>query len=265
MYPNNIGTDQLTIEKVLTILFILFVVVALAWISINVEEAEYKDIAFWYWVMGLTGLIWILLDFVLKKFDVEIIDTCLYEEETFFGRLSSHTKLLMFIGLMIVFFILFSFINIRQSALVNAPKFQAVELGNNGRILATILFAIVEGLFFIGCLAPTVYGGFRRLSGSPHFGLLAMLIITPSLFTLFHIAVYGFTDMLASSIVFIFNLTSCVMLFLLRNIFWEWTTHTANNAGLMFVKLYRFSLEILFIPLVVVLFLIMIVYMVMKR
>jgi len=265
MFPKNIGTDELSIGKILSVLFILFIIISLAWISINVQEQEYRNKAFWYWVLGLTGLVWILVDHALKALDIEIIDTCIYENTTLYGRLSKEMKALMFIGLMVVFYVIFAFTNFKQTALVNAPLFQAVELGNEGRILATISFALVEGLVFVGCLAPTIYGIFTKISKSPHFGLLSMLIITPTLFMLFHMAVYGFTDMIAMISTFLFNFVSCVMLFLMRNIFWEWSVHTANNAGLIFAKIYRFSLEILFFPLVVIGFLIFLVVVLVKK
>ena len=228
----SIGSKEWSLGKGLVYLVcVICIFVLLPWFSSNVEGIENREKAQWFWQLGMSFFVISLIAGILRRANLHIMDTCIYEKKTNFGELPLIQKATMVSGLVFFFFLLLAFINFRHEALIAAPTFQIqyIQLGDVGHSMLSFLFAMSEGLIFVGFIPPTVYILAHKATRSYYFSAFLAIMIAPLIFTWYHFAKYGAADMAGSITVFILNFVSIAWLLTFRNILFEFVVFVVKT------------------------------------
>lgn len=242
----NLSDSSFSLTKVSIIAFVLiFCVFPTIWLTQNISDATVKAQATWYWVFGLTALVITCLALILqlastvtKNPMIRVIDVCYYEPVTLlFGKIkNSQSYLLNIIFTTFLSMIIFLTITVRKEAFIYAPTFQVIDIGPAGNAIAYAFFAIMESLIFVVWVPAQIYAITMRLTRNVMVSCAVTLVLSPTVFTIYHVARYGpggaEFNIFGLVFVFAFNFISVLWLLLLRNAILEFVTHTSNNVSL---------------------------------
>ncbi|MHA1827662.1 MAG: hypothetical protein ACTSX6_03335 [Candidatus Heimdallarchaeaceae archaeon] len=234
----NIGTDEITLKKVLMLLFFIFTTLSLIWFTQNISDYSKRSDAQFYWVLALTAIAIITLDFTIKlaKGNIEVIDTCMIEDKTIFGDLSPKLLFAELTFLFLLSSLAFGVINARKETFISSPEMQLIDLGVGGNLILKFLLSIPEGMIFVVVIPPIIFGLVRKFTNSFYLAFVITLFLSPSIFTFYHAGKYGVTDLVGSSVAFVFNFMSVLWLLIMRNALWELVLHPTNNMALFLMR-----------------------------
>lgn len=147
----------------------------------------------------------------------------------------------------IIFFFIYTFFvasGYHYNIVVGAPQFNTAGFTFNiaglqsmlyGDFLNAILSAfagIAETIFFFGFVFPSIISNLvHKFRLDKIIAVIIGVIIVSSIFTIFHLAVYGLNEVALLNL-FVFAIFNCIILSLLHNIFPLIAWHSANNLGL---------------------------------
>ncbi len=208
--------------KIYYFLFVILVVVFLAWSAIGVgyDIAKARMVNYYLW-LSLISIAFILFDNLTKK-EFEEIDTVTIEKTPI------HPKFLFLIGLVISIFMAFR-IESTKTAFVPIPQFQLFDYRLPNAILSGVA-GIVEDMFFFAFLLPTIFAFLnKRVFNNSIISAFLSILIIAFTFMLFHIFVYGLANQPAFFASFIFGLISSSLVVLTKSIIISHFLHFTNN------------------------------------
>ncbi len=214
-------SDKISIWKAVEIAWLVFALFFIIWYGINVPELQAKAQLFWW--LGIFALGVIALDLIVKISGVEFVDVILAEEPLI--RLSKKTML----GILVfgAFITMFFMANTGYS--VSAPTFQIVQLGPAGDAILSFFAASMEDIVFFSIIPASVAGLAYFVFRNPWISLFLFVVVSPFIFVLYHMLAYGFTDVVASTAVYVFGLEMMIWVLLFRNLAWPHIRHGFNN------------------------------------
>jgi hypothetical protein len=240
---NWVFNNEISLPKMIYILWIIFLLLLLSWFSIN--QPRLAEDSIWYFIFGAFGLIVWLIDFNIKQVGNELISTSLWETSVF-GKLKPMHYLLLTTGSL--FWAAFSFFNTATSkqSIIGAPKvFQIIELGVTGDVLTSLSFAVMENLIFFYFIVPTIFGISYKASRSPLISMITAVFIGGIfVFPIYHLLTYGLTDISATIGVMSFGFMNSLIVLLIRNPIFTDTWHIANNLGILVAKTTKVGLSV---------------------
>jgi hypothetical protein len=235
--------NEISLPKMIYILFIIFLLLLLSWFSIN--QPRLSESSLWYFIFGSFGLLLWLIDFNIKRVGHEYISTSLWEPSVF-GKLKPWHYLAITMGSL--FWAAFSFFNTvgSKQSIIGAPKvFQIIELGVTGDILTTIAFALMENLIFFYFIVPTIFGIVYKPTRNPAIAMITAIFIGGIfVFPVYHFLNYGLTDVSATIGVMAFGMINSMIVLLLRNPIFTDTWHVANNLGILIARTSKVGLSV---------------------
>lgn len=235
--------DEISSGKLAYLLMLFIVGASLVWLSINATTSIGRLADAYYPLMTL-ALLWFVIDAATEKAKGEnIFSTSFWENDTFIGESSGTVKVLIVLLSVAVAISIFFLVITTQTSIIGTPQhlFQAAELGVTGDIWITIAASLAENALFFYAIMPSIFGVlFFALRGSLGDGpagwisfVLAVLVLGPSIFTVYHWNVYG-TDLLTQSAsVWMFGFINCIMVFILRSPIFTDFFHAANNLAVI--------------------------------
>ncbi len=231
-----LGSEEITREKNLFLVFLLFVFGFLFWALIGVAQLKgtVLNILLFYIAFGLFATIFILVDyFVIKK--ERPLDTITIEDEAPI-KLSLKAQLILsaILGVGVFFWI-----STTGQAFVNAPTFQVFETRFAQAFLSGIVGAVPETLVFFSVLAPTLYLLINYWTDNKLFALLAFFVGGTFLFFIFHLFTY-FYDQPALFSVAMFGFINLLLLYLFRSVLPLMSIHFFNNFAVVYFSVTQF-------------------------
>jgi membrane protease YdiL (CAAX protease family) len=208
-------------SKIYYFLFIIFVILFLAWAGIGTgAHPEKNKMVNYYMWLSFISLAFILFDNLTKK-EFSEIDTVTIEDTPI------SPKYLLLISLILGIFISFRIMT-TQTAFVPYPQFQIFDFLASNAFLSGIA-GIVEDMFFFSFLFPTLFAILnKRVFNNSILSFVLSILTVSFIFMTFHIFVYG-ANQPALLMSFIFAIISCAFVFITRSIIMSHAIHFFNN------------------------------------
>jgi hypothetical protein len=235
----DFGSDKLTGRVIAEIFLIIFGLIALAFLTINTTNWEIAQIFLIFGTMGFLIIVWA---YVTKgKGKSDIFDVAIDGPPLVPGGRKLHY-------IFFIFMFLFTFFLLASSEYrIAVPSFQLVELGMLGDIILTFAALLMEDIFFFVAVPGVVFSFFYWVTKNFWVSAAAVILISPVTFMLFHMAVYGFTNMAAMTFVYVFGLEMVIMMVLFRDVTYPHVRHAGNNLGILIFS--QMSLQTFFVNL----------------
>lgn len=222
-------------------LLMFFMAIILLWFRSNYPTFEnIADLYLWFIAFGF--IFWTfdaVTSIAANKNQInpppytQIINTAFYEKNTIVGPIPLSMRIGSYIFIFFSCVFLALFIGTSKTMMVDMHTFQIIDLGVTGELIIATIMSFSEDIIFFGVIAPSVAGIGRLLSlGNQIIGAGLSLAVTPIAFTIFHILVYGATNVPASIFVFMFALVCTSWTLIMRNIIFCNFLHATNNLTL---------------------------------
>lgn len=242
--------NELSSFKIGYLALVIAMIFFLNWASIN-ATVTYQARATGFMILGIIGLIIWVVDKVIENGGGEaegIIETSTWETEASFGKFGGWkfgAYVLVCLGIGI--FIYFNTI-VTGYSVIGAPAMmlQAIDIGAGGNIAIAVAGALVENMLFFYIIMPTLFGILFYTTRNGIFSMIAsVFLLTPFLFSMWHLGAYGLENISATISVYIFAVTCGFMTFVFRTPVFADIFHIANNLGVMAVKTTRVAFVLL--------------------
>jgi hypothetical protein len=217
------GDDSFNVHKVREIILIILTLIVIGWYTFNYPKLidKAKD----FERLGIIGAVGVLAGFVVMKTPMNL-NVPLSEKPLF----PVFTKKILLAFSLIIGIVTFVAISASPYS-IEAPTFQIVDLGTFGEALLDAAAAITEDIVFFAVVPGITFTIVYYASKSPILALIFVLILSPSVFLVYHTLHYGFTDVVASTAVFFFGLEMTAWMIVMREIFYCHMRHIGNNLG----------------------------------
>jgi len=236
MTKQDLGHDVLNKRIIFEIMVTIVLLTVLSWLTINTVLWEIAQI---FWVFGLMALVFTIIAFMIKKKDFKF-DVPLSGKPLF-----NIPKPLLYLFFMAMFIVTFFVLSITDYS-ITAPEFQILEVGLGGNVMLTVAAAWMEDLFFFAVIPGILFSVGFWLSKRFWPSITLSVIISPVIFMVYHLAVYGFTNQVALVFLLITGLEWVIMSMLLRDITYVHVRHIGNNLGLLIFKQFSFTTFMIF-------------------
>jgi len=229
----NLGSDKITLTKIVSIFMYLIITSFLVWVIVN-DPANFKYGLIYFSMMTL-WFIATLFDFTFKNYfkGGDLIDTISEEprQKRPFQILRNMSTLQYLIIVFLICGTVFFSISSTGKLLVTAPTFQIMPFTQSVWYSSFLvgLVGVMETLFFFGFIFPTVYALIYMRTREAIITLFASVLISAFIFMSFHSLVYGTANMMASISVFVFGIRECIFIYLFRSAFLPIMDHFTNN------------------------------------
>jgi len=207
-------------------ILLLLSIIALSWFSINYPPLFDKARVFW--LLGISAMLGVILAQLIPKKSDTGFDVPLDEDPKFLSR-----KWVGWISLAAALGTFFMMSSSLKYA-IQAKAYQLVELGFWGDVLVSIPAAIIEDIFFFSVISGLVFWIFHKATKENEVvSMGATAVIVPLTFVAYHTLVYGFTNFVASVMVFVFGLEMMLAVLFLGSLNYTHARHVTNNMGLI--------------------------------
>lgn len=226
--------ENVNMGKAIYVSIFSLMLLVLWFFTVNVPDA--KEIASLYVGIGAFFLIMVFggLTSLFKDNDESTSIPITIDKEGILGKLSSRNQFLIVLGGLIISVYLFFSISSQPSlAVVNAPKFQIVEFTIAMSFILTIICAWIEEGALISLPGSFAHYFSKRYGHSEIIGIITFIIAASFTFTIFHVAVYGFSMPVTMQSVLMYGIISAIILVVTKNIIIGSLLHSANNCGLL--------------------------------
>jgi hypothetical protein len=232
MDNSNLATDQITMGKLLFLVIIVFSIVVLAFYTINIPDVSQR--AMIYWVLGVTSLaVWGVSKGVTKVKGIDFPNPIIFEADSMLGAVTRKKYAVFLLGSLIVgIWVFFSVASAPTLSILQAPKFQVIEVTTEVSAVLTFMSSLMEDFFFWGVVLSLIYGIVYIMSRSYYISLGAAGFGAPLTFTLFHTLVYGTTNLPASTSIFVMGVLFSALVLITRNLTFPIIVHGLNNISL---------------------------------
>jgi len=229
---DQLGTDELTSGKIAYILIFCLLMFISLFYAFNIPE--YQQMAALYLEGGLLALVvWLISKVVIQKHDEKFPNPIIDEEKTLFGKLSGKQKMVIIsFAFLVGLYIFFSISAKTTTQILAAPTFQLIEITPPISAIANVFAACVEDLLFFGFVTALVFGLSKKVVRFWWIAFIITLFLTPTIFMLYHMAHYGFTQVTASQSVWLFGLMMTSWVLILRNLWLPFFAHAGNNIAI---------------------------------
>jgi hypothetical protein len=230
MAKNDLGHDVFTKRIILEVMITIGLLATLAWLTINTILFQVANI---FWVFGLMALVAIISSFVIKGMGKsDLFDIPIAEEPMI--PLFKNKKFLY--SVFIIMFIVTFFVLSSSKYQIAAPRFQVIDIGVTGDAVLSISAAWMEDLFFFAVVPGLIFSFVYYFTKNFWAGIILLVGISPFIFMVYHLAVYGVTDQAALVFVLFFGFEMTIMMVLLRDIAYVHARHIGNNLGLLIFR-----------------------------
>lgn len=256
---DSLGTQDIGKGKITVFTFILILILLVLWFSQNLADEQKKVESFWYFGLGLFFLGFVGLQYTIGKY-TPIFSTITYEKETMFGELPKNVKFILAGFCVLLFFVFVFYIQSAGKALISAPMMQAVHLDTAGNILYMIALTTCEIIVFTGIMPAFCYGLGMHYTKNHTIAILMAILLSPTIFMLYHVGTYGYSDMSGSLTVFALNFLAVLWVLIFRNLLFDFALHCGNNVGILILKFLHVQIDML--TSAIIIFVVMIIFVV---
>jgi len=229
----DLGHDKFTTRIIFEFIMLIIGLSVLAWLTINSVIWEKAQI---FWIFGLMGTLGAGIAFLISgKGKKDIFDVPIAEEP-----MIPIGKKYIWTAFILLFFVTFFFLA-NSNYNIAAPQFQTINVGLTGDALLVIFAAWMEDIFFFALIPGLIFSIIYWLTGKFWIAVGFVVLLSPIIFTLYHLAVYGFTNQAAMTFVYIFGLEMTAMMLLLRDIMYAHVRHIGNNLGILVFRQMSFQ------------------------
>lgn len=219
--PLFLGTDSITVHKARELIILLLALGLLTWYSVNVTGLF--DASRTWLILGIFASVAVAFSFIIKRignfnFNIPIAGR---------GFLPVPRKYILIFAL-ILFVVTFFFIG-RSPYAIFAPVFQLVECNVFCNSVLSVPAAIIEDFIFFSVFYGAIFSLVLLYTKSPVVALVISTISVPFIFLIFHLLVYGFSDVVNSTAVLIFGFEQVFIMLLFRDLIIVHARHVANN------------------------------------
>lgn len=222
------GVEILSSGSVREMILFLISMTFLLWYYINQPVLSTQALAFL--VIGVIITAGFLVSVITTRSGMDL-DMVLSEEGSFIFRDKRITfAIALFLGI-ITFFMISG-----TSYSVRPPAFQILNLGVWGSAFLSIWAALIENWMFFSLAPAIIFAVFHNYTRNVNYSTVMMFIFSPLTFTLFHIFVYGFEDVVSSIWTFVFGVEMLFWVFVSKDMLITHFRHAANNFSIIIFK-----------------------------
>ena len=242
----SVGSDEISIPKILEIIFIIAGVGVLAFFGTNIDRDTIKQNPDTFWKLGITSLVIIGLGFIIKKVSAGKLDinTILWEKGV--AQIPKKFDKILFIIFVVLGIFTFFYIGMARTDdegnkiayAIDAPFYSIAPVKANtmGRGILSFFAAHQEDVFFFGVMPGVIFAISLFVTKNPWGSLIITIILCPTIFTAFHASVLGPADVVGIVVTFIFGLEQILMGVFVGKLFYTHMRHGFNNLGKVIFK-----------------------------
>ena len=237
----SVGSDEISIPKVLEIALIIVGVGVLAFFGTNIDRSTVRQDPDTFWKLGITSLVIIGLGFIITKVSAGKLDINSILWEKGLAQIPPKFDKILFIIFVLLGLFTFFYIGLsgtdeegnKIAYAIDAPFYSIAPVKANalGRGILSFFAAHQEDVFFFGVLPGVIFAVSLFITKNPWASIIITIILIPSIFTAFHASVLGIADVVGIVVTFIFGLEQILVGIFVGKLFYSHMRHGFNNLG----------------------------------